>query len=66
MDPKDSYRAANLLIQQYGTEAKAHAMDRALALRAAGDQRGEWAWLGVFDAVLELQSTRRPEGQATH
>ncbi len=66
MHPVDLYRAANLLIQQHGAAAKEHAMQRALELRAAGDEPGEWTWLGVFDAVLELQSTKPAEGRATH
>lgn len=66
MDPKDPYRAAKMLIDQHGRDAKSHAMQRVLVMRAAGDERGEWMWMGVFDAVLELQTTRRADGQATH
>ena len=66
IDPKDPYRAAHLLIQQYGREAKEHAMQHALDSRTAGDGQGEEIWLGVFEAVLELQSTHRPGGQVIH
>jgi hypothetical protein len=66
VDPLDVYRAANLLIQQYGCNAKSHAMDRALDMRTAGDQLGEGTWLRVFDAVMELQSTVPAKGQPVH
>ncbi len=66
MHALDLYRAANLLIEQHGPAAKELAIQRALELGAAGDEQGEWVWLGVFDAVLELQSTHREAGQATH
>jgi hypothetical protein len=66
MDPLDPYRAANLLIQQHGGDAKTHAMQRVLDMRAAGDERGEWVWMGVFDAVLELQAIRPAEGGHVH
>ena len=66
MHPVDLYRAANILIQQHGATAKEQAMQRALDLRATGDEQGEWTWLGVFDAVLELQSIRPADGQSTH
>lgn len=66
MDPLDAYRAANLLIQQHGHNARAHAIQRVLEMRAAGDERGEWAWMGVFDAVLALQATGPVKGQPIH
>ncbi len=66
MDPLDSYRAANLLIQQHGTGAKAHAVQRMQDLRGAGAERGEWAWMAIFDAVLVLEATRPAEGTLTH
>lgn len=66
VNPLDPYRAANLLIAQYGSDASAHAMQRALDMRAAADGPGETVWLRVFDAVLELQRTRPHEGEATH
>jgi hypothetical protein len=66
MDPKDPYRAAKLLIDQHGRDAKSHAMQRVLDMRAAGDERGEWVWMGVFDAVLELETTRPAGGQSVH
>ena len=66
MHPLDPYRAANLLIQQHGADAKAHAMQRVLDMRGTGDDTGETVWMGVFEAVLELQAMRPAEGQSTH
>ena len=61
MEQIDIYRAANLIIQQHGKGAKAHAVQRILELHEANDLDGEWVWMGVFDAVLELEALG-PEG----
>ncbi len=66
MDRLDPYRAANLVIQQHGTGAKAHAVQRMQDMRAAGDERGEWAWMSVFEAVLVLEATKPADGEAMH
>ena len=66
MDPLDPYRAANLLINQYGASAKAHAVKRVQDMRVAADERGEWAWMGIFDAILVLEATRPADGEAAH
>ncbi len=66
MDPLDPYRAANLLINQYGAGAKAHAVQRVQDMREVGDERGEWAWMGIFDAVLVLEATQPADGELTH
>ena len=66
MDPLDPYRAANLLLQQHGKDAKAHAVQRVQNMRAAGDERGEWAWMGILDAVLVLEATKPAVGETTH
>ena len=66
MQSLDIYRAANLLMQQHGPAARQHAMQRVLDMRGAGDDAGEMVWMGVFEAVLELQLTRPAVGQATH
>ena len=62
----DLYRTANLLIQHHGSAAKEHAMQRVLDMREVGDDKGEMVWMGVFEAVLVLQSTRPAAGQTTH
>ncbi len=41
-------------------------MQRVLDMRGAGDDTGEMVWMGVFEAILELQTTRPAEGQSTH
>ena len=66
MDPPDPYRTANLIIQQYGKDAKAHAVQRMQEMRAVGNARGEWAWMGVLDAVLMVEATKPAEGEQTH
>ena len=62
----DSYRAANLLIQQHGKDAKVHAVRRLQDMQGVGDEAGAWAWLSIFDAVLTLEATQPAEGQSTH
>lgn len=62
MNMLDTYRAAKLLVDRHGEDAKAQAMQRVVAMQAASDEAGEMAWMGVFDAVLELQSTRPTDG----
>jgi hypothetical protein len=66
MDPLDAYRTANLLIQHYGEDAKIQAAARVRDMRTRGDAKGEWAWMGVLDAVLVLEATQPAEGQALH
>ncbi len=66
VDPLDPWRAANLLLQQHGNDAAAHAMQRALDLRAAGDERGAAVWLKVFDCIHDLQRRQPPQGSMPH
>jgi len=58
----DIYRAANLLIQQYGAnEAPLIAAKRADALLSLGEMDGQRAWKAVVAALEELtRSTRAP------
>jgi hypothetical protein len=56
----DIYRAANVLVQQYGAEdAALMAAMRIDALLALGDVDGQFAWTGVLRAVRELARTDR-------
>ena len=64
--PEDLTLLANLIIQQHGKDAKAHAVQRVQEMRAAGNICGEWAWMGVFDAVLTMEATRPAEGEQVH
>ena len=66
MNLLDHWRAANLLIQQHGDDAAAHAMQRALDLRAAGDEQGEAVWLKIFDCIRGLETRRPPPGSMPH
>ena len=66
MDQRDLYRTASLIIQQHGPSAKAHAVQRAQDMRAAGDEHGEWVWMGVFDAVLVLEATKAAVEEPTN
>ena len=54
MNSIDLYRVANLLIQQRGAGAKAHAAQRVRDMRNTEDKDGERTWTGVLDAVLVL------------
>jgi hypothetical protein len=56
----DIYRAAQVLLKQYGDEAFSIAMKRANAL-ADHDIEGAAMWLGVMRAIRALTSTT-PDG----
>jgi len=51
----DTYRAANLLIEQYGDDAGIFAARQADACFEKGDLDGKAAWLAVIEAIKELQ-----------
>jgi hypothetical protein len=56
----DIYRAANVLVQQYGAEdAALMAAKRVDALLALGDVDGQLVWQGVLRAVRDLARTDR-------
>lgn len=57
----DVWRAAKLLIDQYGEDATAEAMKRTDARAAKGDTTGKVLWLRILEAIEELQSTK-PNG----
>ena len=54
----DSYRAAKILVDKHGTEAKAFAGRRMQELLEAGDEAGAAAWADITFAVQEM--TRWP------
>ena len=60
----DIYRAANVIIKQYGEDASIHAAMRADAALEGGDLDGLAVWKRILRAVEELQSKERPEGTA--
>jgi hypothetical protein len=51
----DSYRAAKILIDQHGDEAKAHAGRRMQELLEQGDDAGAAAWVDIAFAIDELR-----------
>jgi hypothetical protein len=55
----DIWRAADLLIKQYGEDAQSAAALLANARRTKGDSTGERVWLRVLMAVRELRRTVR-------
>lgn len=59
-DPKDHYRSAKLLIEQYGTAAEQNAEKRMLALMDADDVKGAAAWLGIIQAIKDLNASTGP------
>jgi len=60
----DIYRAANVLVQQYGAEdAALMAAKRIDALLALGDVDGQFVWKGVLRALRELARTDRKVGE---
>jgi len=66
MHPLDSWRAANLLIQQHGADAALHAAMRVDVLREAGDEAGAAVWTRIIKAVDALQRTNPQPGEAQH
>jgi len=53
-------RAANLLIQQHGMSAEAEALRRIEAMRARGDDFGQFVWSEIRRTILGLQPAARP------
>jgi hypothetical protein len=59
------YQAASRLLAEQGEDASWHAIDRARALAEIDDIDGTVLWIGIAQAVRELQRDRRP-GEAVH
>ncbi len=51
----DIYRAANVIIKQYGQDAPIHAAMRADAMLEAGDLAGLAVWMRILRAVGVLR-----------
>ena len=54
----DLWRAANILIERYGTEAAFVAAQHADEMLATGDVEGELVWKRVLAAINELHRTK--------
>ena len=59
----DIWRAANVLVKEYGDEAALMAARRCDALLANGDVDGERVWKSILRAVEELRRTERKDGE---
>ena len=62
----DVYRAAALLVKQYGENAPIRAAMRADELLAGGDVEGAAVWKRVLRAIDELQAKERPTVTRLH
>ncbi len=62
----DIYRAANVIIKQYGPDAPIHAAMRADAMLEKGDLDGYAVWRRVLRAVEVLQRAVPGPGAQVH
>ncbi len=62
----DIYRAANVIIRQYGQDAPIHAAMRADAMLEKGDLGGYAVWKRILRAVEELQGAEPGPGARVH
>ncbi len=62
----DLYRAASVIIKQYGEDAPIHAAMRADATLEAGDLDGYAVLKRILRAVEELQGTAPKSGETVH
>ncbi len=63
---RDIYRAASVIIKQYGEKARLHATKRADAMREAGAPDAHAMWKRILRAVEELQRMEAKSGGAVH
>ncbi len=66
IDDVDVFRAANMLIKQYGDDAPIRAAQRADEMLEQGDIDGQVVWKRILAAVEELSAKERPEGAVVH
>jgi hypothetical protein len=59
----DIWRAANILVKEYGDEAPLLAARRCDALLASGDVDGQRVWKGILRAVEQLRRTERKDDE---
>ncbi len=62
----DIYRAASVIIKQYGEDARVHAAMRADAMLEKGDLDGYAVWKRILRVVRELDGTAPGSGAAIH
>jgi hypothetical protein len=61
----DDYRAAKIVMDQFGEEAEQRALSHVDHLSDAGDHEGVARWMKVLAAIQELRWTA-PAGSAVH
>ena len=62
----DIYRAANVIVEQYGKDAQIHATKRASAMLDKGDLGVYATWKRILRAVEELQRMEAKLDGALH
>ncbi len=62
----DIYRAANVIIEQYGKDAQIHSTKRASAMLDKGDLGAYAVWKRILRAIEELQRAGPKSGEAVH
>ena len=62
----DLYRAASVIIKQYGEDEPTHAAMRADATLKAGDPDGYEMWKRILRLIEALQGTTPKPGEAVH
>ncbi len=62
----DLYRAASVIIKQYGEGAPIHAAMRADATLKAGDPDGYEMWKRILRLIEALQGTEPKSGEVVH
>jgi hypothetical protein len=53
---RDIWRAANLLIREYGMDAEIVAARRADEMLERGDRDGQFVWHRIRQAIVDLQA----------
>ncbi len=66
MEQIDIWRAADLLMKEYGYAAPDEASRRISALSRAGDSEGQLVWASILAAVAVLRRQRPREGEKVH
>jgi hypothetical protein len=64
IEERDIWRAANVLVQQYGQDAEFKAAERCDAMIEAGDIEGLAVWKRILKAIDGLMAEDPPAGTA--
>jgi hypothetical protein len=66
IDDPEVWRAASVIIHQYGDDALSRAAQRADELLARGDADGYSIWMRILEAVVELTRTELKDDEQAH